>query len=61
MPTELHVSALEAETRLAVLLELVAQGRTVTILRRGQPVARLGPAGPDGAAPVTAMLDGRPA
>jgi prevent-host-death family protein len=39
------VGAYEARTRFAELLDQVGQGETVTITRRGQPVAELAPAG----------------
>ncbi len=38
-----RVTAFEAETRLALLLDLVERGQTVTIMRRGEPVACLAP------------------
>lgn len=37
------VGAQEARIRFAELLDLVAQGETVLIMRRGQPIARLTP------------------
>jgi prevent-host-death family protein len=43
---DLQVSLLEAEARLASLLRQVAEGRAVTILRQGEPVARLVPSVP---------------
>jgi antitoxin (DNA-binding transcriptional repressor) of toxin-antitoxin stability system len=43
MMRETRVTAFEAETRLALLLDLVAQGQTVTIMRRGEAVARHAP------------------
>ncbi|MDR2347200.1 MAG: type II toxin-antitoxin system prevent-host-death family antitoxin [Bifidobacteriaceae bacterium] len=39
------VGAYEARTRFAELLEQVQAGRTITITRRGQPVAELAPPG----------------
>lgn len=41
----LSVDALVAKTRLFALLERVAQGEEVLIIRHGKPVARLVPAG----------------
>lgn len=41
------VGSFEAKTKLAELLDRVEAGETVTITRRGRPVARLVPAGPD--------------
>ncbi len=38
-----RVTTYEAETRLALLLDLVAQGETVVITRRGEAVALLAP------------------
>ena len=38
-----YVGAFEAKTHLSRLLEAVKQGETVTITKRGQPVARLVP------------------
>jgi prevent-host-death family protein len=37
------IGAFEAKTRLSELLERVVQGETVTITRRGHPIARLVP------------------
>ncbi|MCL2781492.1 MAG: type II toxin-antitoxin system prevent-host-death family antitoxin [Actinomycetia bacterium] len=44
------VGAYEAKTKFSALLDAVATGRTVTILRHGTPVARL--------TPVANALDG---
>jgi prevent-host-death family protein len=41
------VGSFEAKTKLAELLDKVEAGETVTITRRGKPVAKLVPAGPD--------------
>jgi prevent-host-death family protein len=41
------VGAFEAKTKLAELLDKVEAGETVTITRRGKPVAKLVPAGID--------------
>ena len=45
METELmqYVGAFEAKTHLSRLLDSVKQGETITITKRGQPVARLVP------------------
>jgi antitoxin (DNA-binding transcriptional repressor) of toxin-antitoxin stability system len=43
------IGAFEAKTRLPELLELVGQGRTFVITRRGRPVAELRPVSPAGA------------
>jgi antitoxin (DNA-binding transcriptional repressor) of toxin-antitoxin stability system len=43
MARETRVTTYEAETRLALLLDLVAQGETVVITRRGEAVALLAP------------------
>ncbi|NGM23914.1 type II toxin-antitoxin system prevent-host-death family antitoxin [Roseomonas stagni] len=43
MSRETRVTAYEAEMRLALLLDLVAQGETVVITRRGEAVALLAP------------------
>lgn len=43
------VGAYEAKTHLALLLDRVAGGETVTITRRGRPVARLVPVEDDAA------------
>jgi prevent-host-death family protein len=40
----MQVNVHEAKTRLSQLLELVEEGETVVIARRGQPVAELVPA-----------------
>jgi prevent-host-death family protein len=40
----ISIGAYEAKTKLAHLLDEVEAGRTVTITRHGQPVARLVPA-----------------
>lgn len=37
------VGAFEAKTNLSALLDAVAQGETITITKRGRPVARLVP------------------
>ena len=37
------VGAFEAKTNLSALLDTVAQGETITITKRGRPVARLVP------------------
>lgn len=44
-----EIGAFEAKTHFSALLERVAQGETITITRRGAPVARLVPvaAAPD--------------
>jgi prevent-host-death family protein len=39
------VGAYEARTRFAELLEQVQHGQTITITRRGEPIAELAPAG----------------
>jgi prevent-host-death family protein len=39
-----QVSVFEAKNRLSALLDQVAQGRAVTITKRGRPIARLVPA-----------------
>jgi prevent-host-death family protein len=39
------VGAYEARTRFAELLDQVRQGQTITITRRGEPIAELAPAG----------------
>jgi prevent-host-death family protein len=41
----LTVGAYEARTRFAELLEQVRNGQTITITRRGEPIAELAPAG----------------
>lgn len=41
------VGSFEAKTKLAELLDKVEAGETVTITRRGKPVAKLVPAGVD--------------
>ncbi len=41
------VGSFEAKTKLAELLDRVEAGETVTITRRGKPVAKLVPAGVD--------------
>jgi len=41
------VGSFEAKTKLAELLDRVESGETVTITRRGKPVAKLVPAGVD--------------
>ncbi len=41
------VGAFEAKTRLAELLRAVEEGATFVIHRRGKPVARLTPPGPE--------------
>ncbi|WP_203073165.1 type II toxin-antitoxin system Phd/YefM family antitoxin [Falsiroseomonas ponticola] len=46
MARETRVTTYEAETRLALLLDLVAQGETVVITRRGEAVALLAPPHP---------------
>jgi prevent-host-death family protein len=43
----MHVSTADAKNRLSALLSEVARGGEVTITKRGVPVARLVPAGPD--------------
>ena len=40
----MQVNVHEAKTRLSQLLELVEEGETIVIARRGQPVAELVPA-----------------
>jgi prevent-host-death family protein len=40
------IGVFEAKNRLSELLERVAHGEAITITRRGEPVARLVPAGP---------------
>jgi prevent-host-death family protein len=47
--TATKIGAFEAKTRLSELLELVGQGRTFVITRRGRPVAELRPVPPAGA------------
>lgn len=42
-----EVGAFEAKTHLSELLAAVAAGETITITRRGRPVARLVPVAPD--------------
>jgi prevent-host-death family protein len=42
-----RIGAYEAKTNLARLLDEVAAGETITITRRGVPVAVLTPPGPD--------------
>jgi prevent-host-death family protein len=42
--TDNTVSAFDAKTHLGQLLQEVEKGRTITITRRGKPVARLIPA-----------------
>ena len=37
------IGAFEAKTHLSALLDAVAQGETITITKRGRPVARLVP------------------
>ena len=37
------IGAFEAKTNLSALLDAVAQGETITITKRGRPVARLVP------------------
>ena len=41
-----EIGAFEAKNKLAALLDLVEQGKEITITRRGKPVARLVPAKP---------------
>jgi len=45
----MEVTVHEAKTQLSRLLKLAADGETVTILRRGVPVARLTPVRPPAA------------
>jgi prevent-host-death family protein len=45
----MEVTVHEAKTQLSRLLKLAADGETVTILRRGVPVARLTPVHPPAA------------
>ena len=42
-----EVGAFEAKNRLGALLDRVEQGEEIVITRRGKPVAKLVPAGPD--------------
>ena len=42
----MEVTVHEAKTQLSRLLKLAREGETVTILRRGKPVARLSPVTP---------------
>ena len=42
-----QVGAFEAKNRLGSLLDRVEQGEEIVITRRGKPVAKLVPAGPD--------------
>ena len=42
------VGSYEAKTNLSQLLELVAKGESITITRRGKPIAILSPADPSG-------------
>ncbi|MCL2803073.1 MAG: type II toxin-antitoxin system prevent-host-death family antitoxin [Micrococcales bacterium] len=44
--TKTTVGAYEAKTHLSQLLDQVAAGHTITILRHGTPVARLTPVNP---------------
>ena len=46
--TKKSVGSFEAKTHLLKLLEAVSQGETITITRRGEPVALLSPAKPQG-------------
>ncbi len=41
-----EIGAFEAKNKLAALLDLVEQGKEITITRRGKPVAKLVPARP---------------
>lgn len=50
-----EVGAFEAKTRLSELLSAVEAGETVTITRRGRPVARLVPVAPDRAAALARL------
>ena len=43
----ISVGSFEAKTHLAALLDRVAKGETIEITRRGRPVAKLVPTGPD--------------
>lgn len=53
------VGSFEAKTKLAELLDRVEAGETVTITRRGKPVAKLVPAGvgPEERARRRALID----
>ena len=42
-----EVGAFEAKNKLGQLLDLVERGEEIIITRRGKPVAKLVPAGPD--------------
>ncbi len=42
-----EIGAFEAKNRLGALLDRVEHGEEIVITRRGRPVARLVPAGPD--------------
>lgn len=50
-----EVGAFEAKTHLSELLAAVEAGETVTITRRGRPVARLVPVAPDRAAALARL------
>lgn len=50
-----EVGAFEAKTHLSELLAAVEAGETVTITRRGRPVARLVPVAPDRAGVVARL------
>jgi prevent-host-death family protein len=43
---EQEIGAFEAKNKLSALLDLVEQGKEITITRRGKPVAKLVPARP---------------
>jgi prevent-host-death family protein len=55
-----EIGAFEAKNKLAALLDLVEQGKEITITRRGKPVAKLVPVRPgfdrDRARAVAAQL-----
>jgi len=51
------VSAFDAKTHLSKLLHDVEHGQSVTITRRGKPVARLVPIGEEGKLDTKALLE----
>lgn len=50
-----EIGAFEAKTHLSELLSAVAAGESITITRRGRPVARLVPVAPDRGAALAAL------
>lgn len=52
----MEIGAYEAKTHLPALLDRVARGESITITRRGKPVAELRPLGAGDPARLTAAL-----